>query len=285
VGTCSKGETIVLRVNIVIKISFAMTILRHRFLNILFVTCLGGAILSHGAWAEETKNPVTDPAKAWSFGADVYLWAAGVGGETSGGSDIDVPFSDLIENLDLGFMGVGHVYYNKWHASLDALYLNLSAENGKDITLPNDQTLSGRANVDLKSLVLTPVIGYVALETERFQLEPFAGARYANLDATLDIRVHDRSREFSDSTGLLDGIVGARGDVSIDENWHLPYYVDIGTGDSDLTWQVMAGVGYRINQAIDVGVTYRYIEWQFEDNALLKDLNFSGPLIGARFRF
>jgi opacity protein-like surface antigen len=83
----------------------------------------------------------------------------------------------------------------------------------------------------------------------------------------------------------LDGIVGARGDVSIDENWHLPYYVDIGTGDSDLTWQVMAGVGYRINQSVDVGVTYRYIEWQFDDSALLNDLNFSGPLIGARFRF
>jgi opacity protein-like surface antigen len=47
----------------------------------------------------------------------------------------------------------------------------------------------------------------------------------------------------------------------------------------------MAGVGYRINQSVDVGVTYRYLEWQFEDNALLKDLNFSGPLIGARFRF
>jgi hypothetical protein len=89
VRTCSKGETIVLRVNVIIKFSLAMTILRHRFLNILFVTCLGGAILSHGAWAEETKNPVTDPAKAWSFGADVYLGAAGVGGETSGGSDID----------------------------------------------------------------------------------------------------------------------------------------------------------------------------------------------------
>ena len=155
----------------------------------------------------------------------------------------------------------------------------------KDIALPDDRTLSGHANIDLKSLVLTPVIGYVALETERFQLEPFAGARYAHLDTTLDIRVHDQSRQFSDSTGLLDGIVGARGDVSIDENWHLPYYADIGTGDSDLTWQVMAGVGYRINQSVDLGVTYRYMAWQFDDNPLLNDLNFSGPLIGARFRF
>lgn len=262
-----------------------MTILRHRFLNILFVTCLGGAILSHGAWAEETKNPVTDTAKEWSFGADIYLWAADVGGETSGGSDIDVSFSDLMENLDFGFMGVGHVYHNKWHASLDTLYLNLSTANSKDITLPDDRTLSGHANIDLKSLVLTPVIGYVALETERFQLEPFAGARYAHLDTTLDIRVHDQSRQFSDSTGILDGIVGARGDVSIDENWHLPYYADIGTGDSDVTWQVMAGVGYRINQSVDVGVTYRYMAWQLDDNPLLNDLNFSGPLIGARFRF
>jgi opacity protein-like surface antigen len=262
-----------------------MTILRHRFFNTLFVTCLGGVIVSHGAWAAETKTPVTDPAKAWSFGADLYLWAADVGGQTASDSKIDVAFRDLIENLDFGFMGVGHVYYNQWHASLDVLHLSLSAENGKDITLPDDRTLSGRGNIDLKSLVLTPVIGYVALETEHFQLEPFAGARYGNVDTTLDIRINEQGREFSDSTDLLDGIVGARGDVNIDENWHLPYYVDIGTGDSDLTWQVMAGVGYRINQSVDLGITYRYLEWQFEDNALLNDLNFSGPLIGARFRF
>ena len=106
-------------------------------------------------------------------------------------------------------MGVGHVYYNKWHASLDALYLNLSVANGKDIALPDDRTLSGHANIDLKSLVLTPVIGYVALETERFQLEPFAGARYANLDATLDIRINERSRQFSDSTGLLEAMLAS----------------------------------------------------------------------------
>jgi opacity protein-like surface antigen len=246
--------------------------------------CFGIMALSHGAQAE-TTDPAQDPAKDWSFGADIYLWAADVGGETSRGNDIDISFSDLMENLDFGFMGVGHVYHDKWHASLDVLYLDLSDENGKDVTLPDDRTLSGRADLSLTSWVLTPVVGYVALETERFQLEPFAGARYLNLDTSLDIRVNERTRNFSDSEGLWDGIVGVRGDVNLDENWYLPYYADVGTGDTDLTWQAMAGVAYRINQTVDVGVTYRYLEWQFDDNALINDLNFSGPMLGARFRF
>lgn len=209
----------------------------------------------------------------------------GCGGKTSQGNDTDVSFGDVLDTMDFGFMGVGHVFHDKWHASLDVLYMDLSDENDKDVTLPDDRTLSGRADIELTSWVLTPLVGYVALETERFQLEPFAGARYLNLDTALDIRINDRTRNFSNADGVWDGIVGARGDVYLDEHWHLPYYADIGTGDTDLTWQVMAGIGYRINQTVDVGVTYRHLEWHFDNNPLLQNVNFSGPLIGARFRF
>ena len=40
-------------------------------------------------------------------------------------------------------MGVGHVFHDKWHASIDVLYMDLSADNGKNIALPDDRTLSG----------------------------------------------------------------------------------------------------------------------------------------------
>lgn len=199
-----------------------------------FAIGFGMVLLSHGAWAKDAVNPVADPVSEWSFGADLYIWGAGVGGETSQGNDIDVSFGDVLDTMDFGFMGVGHVFHDKWHASLDVLYMNLSDENGKDVTLPNDRTLSGHADIDLTSWVLTPLVGYVALETERFQLEPFAGARYLNLDTSLDIRINDRTRNFSNADGVWDGIVGARGDVYLDEHWHLPYYADIGTGDTDL---------------------------------------------------
>ena len=43
-----------------------------------------------------------------------------------------------------------------------------------------------------------------------------------------------------------DGIVGVKGrwHFGAEHRWFVPYYVDIGTGDSDFTWQAMAGIGY-----------------------------------------
>jgi len=46
------------------------------------------------------------------------------------------------------------------------------------------------------------------------------------------------------SDTIWDGIVGFKGRVALgsDKKWYIPYYADVGTGQSDLTWQVLAGV-------------------------------------------
>lgn len=59
----------------------------------------------------------------------------------------------------------------------------------------------------------------------------------------------------------------------------------MGAGDSDYTWQAMAGVGYRVNQMVDVVAAYRYLEWKFEDNKVIDTLDISGPLVGLKFQF
>ncbi|MFC1825261.1 hypothetical protein ACFL9T_21330, partial [Thermodesulfobacteriota bacterium] len=68
------------------------------------------------------------------------------------------------------------------------------------------------------------------------------------------------------------------------EKWYMPFYGDIGAGDSDLTWQAEAGFGYKFKH-FDVVATYRYLDWDFEDNSAVDDLNISGPLIGIKFVF
>jgi hypothetical protein len=40
----------------------------------------------------------------------------------------------------------------------------------------------------------------------------------------------------SDPGSNWDAIIGARGDVDLAEKWHMFGYLDIGTGESDLTW-------------------------------------------------
>jgi hypothetical protein len=34
-----------------------------------------------------------------------------------------------------------------------------------------------------------------------------------------------------------------KGRFALDEHWFVPYYADLGTGESDLTWQIAGGIG------------------------------------------
>ena len=40
----------------------------------------------------------------WDHSIAVYLWGAGIGGSTASGTDIDVGFSTLLDNLNFGAM-------------------------------------------------------------------------------------------------------------------------------------------------------------------------------------
>ena len=86
-------------------------------------------------------------------------------------------------------------------------------------------------------------------------------------------------------TNLWDGIVGMRGEFGVgDGNWSVPYHFDIGAGSSDLTWSAMAGLSFAFNWG-DLMFIYRHLGYDQDAVGLLQDFSFSGPAVGARFRF
>lgn len=79
-------------------------------------------------------------------------------------------------------------------------------------------------------------------------------------------------------------MVGLRGIQQLSDRWALSYYADIGTGESDLTWQAALTLDYRIN-SWDLSFGYRHMAWEVSNSDVLSDIVFSGPFIGAKFRF
>ena len=72
------------------------------------------------------------------------------------------------------------------------------------------------------------------------------GGRYLYLKPGLSLSINNQvSRTFSDSGDVLDGVIGLRGRTPLSEKWFLAYYLDVGTGDTDSTWQALGGVGYH----------------------------------------
>jgi hypothetical protein len=124
-----------------------------------------------------------------------------------------------------------------------------------------------------------------------------AGARYLWVEAEVDWKLSAtlsgpeagqtfaRTGNLKEDDDIWNGVAGVRGQIKLGEShWFIPYYADIGTGDCDLTWQVFAALGYSF-KSWDIALGYRHLAFDADDDALIQELSFSGPIIGAQFSF
>jgi len=233
----------------------------------------------------------------WQFAAAVYLWGADIGGHSASGSEVDISFNDIFDNLNAGFMGTFEARKDKWLVLTDVVYLDVSADDKTKVTVPVGPgigpgpvpvDITAKAEIDLKGRVFQLAGGYNLISDGPLMLDLLAGARYLDLDTdiSVDLSALGRSRKFkaSESGNVWDGIVGVKGNYNLNPRWSLPYYADIGTGQSDFTWQVAAGVSYHAAKWEDIAFVYRHLEWDIGGD-FVDELNFSGPALGAVFRF
>ncbi len=228
----------------------------------------------------------------WQYSGAIYLWGADIGGHTIRGSEVEVGFSDLLDNLEMAFMGAFAARKNDWSILTDVIYLDLGVSNTTDLTVmvgPIPVPVTTSTDLDLTGWVLHFAGGYELYSEGKSRLDLIGGVRYLDLDMDLFLGLQSlgpgQSRTISDSLTAWDGIVGLKGHASLGERWFLPYYVDVGAGDSELTWQATAGIGFRAGRVWDLALVYRHLEWDLDSTRLIDDINFSGPTLGVIFRW
>ena len=246
------------------------------------------------------------PASAeseWAVGATVYGWFPDISGKVvfrddTGGSDFEVDIGDILENLEFTFQGGLDVRKGRWGAVTDVIYMSVgkSERDSRDGALGDTQIpadVSARLEFDMKSWVWTTAGYYRAIDEASHRLDVLAGVRYLDVDQTLDwtlsgniagIPVLDRAGSGEAKLQNWDLVVGLRGRFGFgpESAWFVPYVFDIGAGDSDLTWQAAAGIGHRFGWGEILGI-WRHLSYEFD--SALSDMEFSGPAIGATFRW
>ena len=231
-------------------------------------------------------------ADEWGYLGSIYLWGAGIEGTTANGSSIDIGFDDLISNLDFALMGSLEARKGDWSILGDVVYMDVSAGNSSTIVVTPGpgpgvpvQTV-GR--VEVKGLVLNLLGGYTVARTGASVVDVIGGVRYLEMDTSLrgQITVGPATQPVSVNAdqSAWDLVVGLRGRSNLNDKWFATYHADIGTGESEVTWQLVGGVGYRFDWG-EVSLSYRHLEWEADGNEAIHDINFSGPLLSAGFRF
>jgi hypothetical protein len=257
----------------------------------------GAALLGAGSAAAQSQ------ADELSFRATIYGWFPGISGTTefpSGGSgpSIEVNAKDLLENLKMAFMGTFEVQSGKWGGLVDWFYADVGADKSgtRDFvihgqTLPSG--LTANLSLDVKTNIVTLAGTYSFVNSPSYSTGLVFGARMLSMDQTLNWAFNGtgplglaRSGTAEISTTNWDGIVGVRGRARFgaDKRWFVPYYGDIGTGNSKFTWQAMLGVGYSFGWG-DLIAAWRYLDYEFKSGDPIQSITFNGVAVGASFRF
>lgn len=227
-------------------------------------------------------NPARLSAQdSWDVTGLVYLWGASIGGETTTGQSVDVSFSDIVETLDFGLMGSLEARRSGWAVFGDAIYLKIS-DSGTALVGPG---IPASPDIEVQGFVFTGGVGYDFVDNGRTRLNGFGGLRFLNLDTDANISSPGGSRRISGNLDNLDAILGLRGTQELADRWALNYYLDVGAGDSEVTWQAALAFDYRINNRWSVNFGYRHLAWDVDNSAVLSRISFSGPFVGAKYQF
>ncbi|HEY9129093.1 MAG TPA: hypothetical protein VIN02_04585 [Sulfurovum sp.] len=225
------------------------------------------------------ETPVVE-SNPWKNEVTIYGWLPSISATTplpDSGESIDG--GDILDNLKMVFMGNYSGRNDTWSVFTDVIYMDVG--NSKTYTFPNDDVAS--VGYDLKALLINAGLGYNLVDTEAGILDLIGGVRYADIEAAVSTELFT-DRSVTGSVDFTDFFIGVRGYKNINENWYIPYEADIGTGDTELSWQVYAGVGYRYDWG-DIKLGYRYLELDMEDGSLIEDLTLNGALLGVSIKF
>jgi opacity protein-like surface antigen len=236
----------------------------------------------------------TARAAEWEHALSPYLWATGMSG-TAGiatplgpvDADFNLSFSDILSNLSMAAMVNYEGRTGKWVVLSDLVYMDLSATKNSDLQVP----LSTSTRADFKQLAIEVDGGYFITDW----IALYAGARYNDLEGDLRVDITTplgtNRRSASGGASWVDPLVGLLGHFPLTDHWSWDLKADIGGfgAGAELTWQVMTGLRWQLNDAWDLTASYRYLDIDYEDEGgsgiIRYDVVAHGPMLGATWRF
>lgn len=213
---------------------------------------------------------VAQPAFAeWKNDLTLYLWGSDISGNATVGRQnvpIDISFDDILDKLDFGIQAHYEGMGQQWGLGLDFTYLEISDTTG--------------AGVEAESkTVLAEVFGIYRLNA---MFDLLAGVRFAGMDLTLTA---PGMAQAEGDRSLTDFFGGLRVKFPLSDTFGVFLRGDAGAGDSDLVWNVVAGLTWQVSKSIAIRGGYRWLDYDVEnDNVPIEaqlDMRLEGPFLGV----
>ena len=192
-------------------------------------------------------------SEALQANATLYVWLpsmAGTSSTTSANGSATVSGSDILNALNMAFMGALEFRKGKWSLLTDVVYLDLGADRTSSVGLPGGAINAG-VDLDVSGWQLGVYGGYQLYATDKATLDILGGVRYLTLDTDASLSISGPlppslpDCRSSASTEVWDAVVGFRGRWSSAATGTCRTTPMSAPATPELTWQAMVGVGYR----------------------------------------
>lgn len=217
----------------------------------------------------------------WHLVASAYLWLPGVHGNV-GAFNRTVAVSaspgDLLSNFRFGIMGFIEPSYKRIIFPVDLMWIRLG--DNRAIPFPNLRV--NTANIKGSELLLTPKIGYRIVDLEKLKIDALAGFRYWHFTESLSFSPPNIVPSFSSSQNWVDPLVGGRITVPLSPKAAVTIAGDVGGwgAGSQLDYQVVGLLGYRIKRALTLQAGFRYLDVYYTSAGTVINLATSGVIFG-----
>lgn len=244
------------------------------------------ATFSGSVLAADVTEPLADDS-GWSFTAAAYLFASGLEGDSGvfgfQPQEIDLSFSDVLANLDIGFMGLGEARNGRFSIGMDIAYAKLGTEVNTPLGIA-----ATSIDVTAETFMGTAIAGYSLIHTDTAHLDAIAGARLWSVNTEFDFKGGGlNGQSASDGATWVDPLVGAKFNAGLGSDFYISGWGMVGGFgvSSDLMWDVMGGLGYNVNDSFSVFGGYRAVSVDYSNDGFVYDIVQQGPMFAGVFRF
>jgi len=254
------------------------------------VPCIGFTLFSISlmAWSCVYAAAGEGNGDQWQFHLVPYVWLAGLDGTVATFPaappvDVDVDFSDVVDNVNGALFLVGEARKGRFGLSADIAYVDIE----DDEATPGQ--LFSAVESETESWIVS-VVGIVRVFDEASaSVDILAGIRYWAVDAALRFRPGELPRQdFSNDEDWIDPIVGMRGLTFLGQSQFFLsgglFLGGFGAG-SDFMWDANFNLGYRWTPTFSTIIGYRYLDVDYEEGSFIYDVSQDGPLLGLSWRF
>lgn len=260
------------------------------------VFCLSSIVFS-AARAADFDAERMEPEREWAVIVSPYVWAASLKGNASLAgfdTDVDVPFSEIFDHLDLALMGNVEVTNGKWGVYFDGQHVQTSQD---------ERVFAHEIGIDIKTTTLAAGAFFKAYEVELGGQTVFGKPRTISFEPTVGVRWTELKADVSafgvsstKNSDWADPFIGLRMNADLTDRWNLFAEADVGGFDvgSKVSVNAQAYLGYRMEMLgkptiLRAGYRLLYQDYENDDftgaNKFRWDVSQHGPVVGFSMRF